>query len=135
MTPLRADIWSKELTSHPVQLFCQYIIRGLREGFRVGFNYESSQLRAKGCNLISASEHPEVVDDYLAVEKSVGRVGAIPQHLLSAIPLHISPFGVIPKKAKPGKWRLIIDLSSPMGWSVASKKNYAQCHTFQLIRW
>ena len=118
VTPLRADIWSTELTSNPDQLFCQYIIRGLREGFRVGFNYESSQLRAKGCNLISASEHPEVVDDYLAVEKSVGRMGAIPQHLLSAIPLHVSPFGVIPKKAKPGKWRLIIDLSSPVGWSV-----------------
>ncbi len=32
--------------------------------------------------------------------------------------MHTSPFGVIPKKSKPGKWRLIIDLSSPEGHSV-----------------
>ena len=32
--------------------------------------------------------------------------------------LHVSSFGVIPKKDQPGKWRLIIDLSSPWGHSV-----------------
>ena len=31
--------------------------------------------------------------------------------------MQVSPFGVIPK-SEPGKWRLIIDLSSPMGGSV-----------------
>ena len=32
--------------------------------------------------------------------------------------LHVSSFGVIPKKDQPGKWRLIVDLSSPNGSSV-----------------
>ena len=32
--------------------------------------------------------------------------------------LQISSFGVIPKKGQPGKWRLIVDLSSPWGASV-----------------
>ena len=32
--------------------------------------------------------------------------------------LHISSFGVVPKKSQPGKWRLIVDLSSPGGASV-----------------
>ena len=32
--------------------------------------------------------------------------------------LHTSRFGVIPKKHQPGKWRLILDLSSPVGASV-----------------
>lgn len=32
--------------------------------------------------------------------------------------IHISPIGVIPKKNKPGKWRLIVDLSSPACASV-----------------
>lgn len=32
--------------------------------------------------------------------------------------IHCSPFGVIPKKNKPSKWRLIVDLSSPTGESV-----------------
>ena len=29
--------------------------------------------------------------------------------------IHISPLGVIPKKNKPGKWRLIVDLSALQG--------------------
>ena len=29
-----------------------------------------------------------------------------------------SPFGVIPKSGQPGRWRLIVDLSSPEGRSV-----------------
>ena len=32
--------------------------------------------------------------------------------------MHIIPFGVIPKRNKPGKWRLILDLSSPDNYSV-----------------
>ena len=32
--------------------------------------------------------------------------------------LQVSSFGVIPKKGQPGKWRLIVDLSSPHGSSV-----------------
>ena len=32
--------------------------------------------------------------------------------------LQISPFGVIPKSHQRGKWRLILDLSSPRGRSV-----------------
>ena len=31
--------------------------------------------------------------------------------------LHVSSFGIIPKKGQPGKWRLIVDLSSPEGAS------------------
>ena len=32
--------------------------------------------------------------------------------------LYVSSFGVIPKQGQPGKWRLIVDLSSPEGASV-----------------
>ena len=32
--------------------------------------------------------------------------------------VHTSPIGVIPKKNKPGKWRLIVDLSVLQGFSV-----------------
>ena len=35
-----------------------------------------------------------------------------------ALEVHCSPFGVIPQKGKAGKWRLIVDLSSPAGGSV-----------------
>ena len=36
----------------------------------------------------------------------------------SAENIQCSPFGVIPKRNKPNKWRLILDLSSPEGHSV-----------------
>ena len=32
--------------------------------------------------------------------------------------IHISPLGVIPKKNKQGKYLLIVDLSSPAGFSI-----------------
>ena len=32
--------------------------------------------------------------------------------------IHTSPLGVIPEQNKPGKWHLIVDLSSPAGFSV-----------------
>ena len=35
--------------------------------------------------------------------------------------IHTSPLGVIPKKNKPGKWHLIVDLSSPIGSSVNNR--------------
>ena len=39
-----------------------------------------------------------------------------PRHV-SPPGIHCSPVGVIPKK-RPGKWRLIVDLSSPRGFSI-----------------
>ena len=32
--------------------------------------------------------------------------------------VHISPMGIIPKRNRPGKWRLIVDMSSPHGASL-----------------
>ena len=32
--------------------------------------------------------------------------------------IYIRPLGLIPKKNKPGKWRMIVDLSSPWGSSI-----------------
>ena len=42
----------------------------------------------------------------------------MPSGSAAAKACHVSPFGVIPKKSKPEKWRLIIDLSTPTGHSV-----------------
>ena len=41
----------------------------------------------------------------------------IPRHFIPP-GIQISPLGVIPKKNKPGNWRLIVDLLSPAGFSV-----------------
>ena len=66
--------------------------------------------------MVSASEHPEVIREYLAVECSEGRVlGPLDPALVPTA--HTCRFGVIPKGSS-GKWRLIVDMSSPEGTSV-----------------
>ena len=65
----------------------------------------------------SASLQPSVIDQYLLTECEKGRVAG--PFLISPVPnFHVSGFGVIPKTHQPGKWRLILDLSSPLGHSV-----------------
>ena len=53
-----------------------------------------------------------VVAEYLRTELQLKKGEA------KAMGIHCSPIGVIPKKNKPGKWRLIVNLSAPEGASV-----------------
>ena len=86
----------------------------LQHGLKLG--YHSAHKPAKR-NKPSALHHAHIVNAYLANEVSLGRVAG--PFSSSPFPgLHISSFGVIPKKGQPGKWRLIVDLSSPGGASV-----------------
>ena len=68
----------------------------------------------------SAHDHPEVIDDYLAKECSLGRMlGPFTMDDLAALPQYqINRVGVIPKGHGTGKWRLITDLSFPPERSV-----------------
>ncbi len=68
----------------------------------------------------SAYSNPNVVDEYIAAEREKGRlIGPFSkQDLPSSVVIQASPFGVIPKRNRPGKWRLIVDLSSPRHSSV-----------------
>ena len=117
VSPMRVDKLLQEVLTHPDQSFVTYVLDGLQNGFRVGFNPASVSLKSATQNMPSASLQPSVIDDYLYTELAKGRVAS----RLSSPPflyLHISRFGVIPKKHQPGKWRLILDLSSPDGHSV-----------------
>ena len=83
----------------------------------LGFDASSVSLQATSSTMRSALEHPSVMGDYLKVEVSCGRVaGPLTTPLVPG--LHISRFGVIPENNQPGKWHLILDLSSPAGHSV-----------------
>ena len=66
----------------------------------------------------SADEHPEIVSKYLEGELRYGRLAELDEGIAKAVGVHISLFGVIPKKSRPNKWRLILDLSSPGGNSI-----------------
>ena len=76
--------------------------------------------------------HAHIVDAYLANEVSSGRVAG--PFSSSPFPcLHISSFGVIPKKGQPGKWRLIVDLSSP-GCASVNNSIDPQDYSLQYIK-
>ena len=112
-TPLIAPAWTRMLKGHPDTVFANYILSGIESGFRIGFKHSNRTLKPARKNMKSTDEHPEVVDAYLQIEVSRNRVVHLPP---ASLPwFQPSAFGVI---HKPGKWRLIVDLSSPEGHSV-----------------
>ena len=117
VSPLQLSQFQAELVDHPDQAAVAYVLNGLREGFRIGFEPLSVSLQSASTNMRSALVHPSVIDAYLETEVSCGRVAG-PFTTPPFPDLHISRFGVVPKSNQPGKWRLILDLSSPDGHSV-----------------
>ena len=115
-TPLRFRAWERTLAQHPDGEFAGYVLRGIAEGFRIGYSRASWPCESARRNMQSAKENSEVVRGYLEEEMAAGRVVG-PLEMGSVQGVQISPFGVIPK-SQPGKWRLIVDLSSPQGKSV-----------------
>ena len=116
VSPLKLQQFTTELQCHPDRSKVDYVLSGIAHGFNIGCSPQV-QLTAARKNKASAYEHPEIVDAYLQNEVSLGRVAG-PFETPPLPDLHISSFGVIPKSGQPGKWRLILDLSSPHGFSI-----------------
>ena len=115
-SPLRVDNWRQALRNHPDKQFVQYLLEGLAQGFHIGFNPEQRCTSCKS-NMRSADDNPQPVDKYIQTELAAGRiVGPFLPHQVEGA--QVSSFGVIPKANQPGKWRLILDLSSPYQQSV-----------------
>ncbi len=126
-SPLRLhwDAWRTALSAHPDEVFAQYILRGIWQGFRIGFDPAQLLVSARR-NCPSVWEHPEVVEQYVSREITAGRmIGPFPPHMIPG--LHISRMGVVPKGHVPGKWRLITDLSFPRDASVNDGINPRLC--------
>ena len=91
-----------------------YLITGFCFGFPIPFHGPSSSTAAP--NLLSAAQHPDVVDRYLAKELLTQRVAGPFSH--PPLPnFRVSPIGVVPKKT-PGEFRCIQHLSYPKGASI-----------------
>ena len=103
---------------------------GFREGFRIGFHPLSVKLKSASNNCPSSRNHTGVIDDYLTTENRAGRVAG-PLKTPPFSYLQISRFGVIPKKNKINAWRLILDLSFPLGRNVnggIDKNEFPVCY-------
>ena len=99
-SPLSPMAWAAALSGHPDRALAGFLLRGLSEGFRIGF-FRSAPLRGATRNMLSALQHPEVVESYLEKECSLQRMlGPFPPETLPR--LHINRFGVIPKGHNTG---------------------------------
>ena len=113
-SPLIQSQWSALLTDHPDRRFAEYIVSGIQQGFRIGFNRQQQLGTSPGNR---PSSVPNIISEYLHREVILGRMVKLPPYFWPKN-VHSSPIGIIPKKGKPGKWRLIVDLSSPESFSV-----------------
>lgn len=116
VTPLIPEAWEALLQDHPDQALAKYIAEGLRNGFHIGYNKDKAR-RSATSNMPSATKNPEPVQKYVDNEVTEQRILG-PFTPEEATHIHVSRFGVIPKRHQPGKWRLILDLSSPEGKSI-----------------
>ena len=115
----------QEVFTQPDQPFVTYVLDGLQNVFRFGFNPASVFLKSATKNMLSASLQPSVIDDNLHTELAKGRVAGS----FSSPPLpnlHISRFGVIPPKNTShanGAWFGIFLLLMMTAWMTALKKD------------
>ena len=72
-TPLVLSEWVRLLSHHPDKAFARYICKGLQEGFTVG-SQRGSALQSAHANMLSAQEHPGVIEQYLHEELSHNRM-------------------------------------------------------------
>ena len=116
-TPLVQDSWRHCLQEHPNQQLTQFFLKGISEGFRVGYGIQATSPKSSKRNLQSALLHPEVIDNYIQNELSAHRMAG-PFSVDECCFVNINRFGVIPKHHQANKWRLIVDLSHPEGFSI-----------------
>ncbi len=104
VTPLKWLSWWSELQEHPDKEWVEYLVRGLKYGFRIGDDQSRVTMTRKRGMAFEASHHEELIDDYLKKEESEKKMWRLSYDTLNS-EVQCSPFGVIPKKGRPGKWR------------------------------
>ena len=74
-TPLIAEAWRQYLTHHPNQLLTYFFLKGLREGFHIGFNsHLLPNLKSSRRNWDGAIQQPIMVYKYLWLALSTNQI-------------------------------------------------------------
>ena len=93
---LNFELFEAELTLYSDRAKPNFVLQGIKEGFRLGCD-KPVTLRSARKNKLSAYQHSGVIDAYLANEVRLGRVAG-PFDAPPMQDIHVSSFGVIPKK-------------------------------------
>lgn len=119
-------MWQQSLADHPDKQFSSYILQGLAHGFHIGVD-RSIALRPSRGNMPSVREQPQLVQAHIQAEfEARCLLGPLPPHLACLV--QTNPTGLIPKPHQPGKFKLIVDLSSPAGASVNDAISISACY-------
>ena len=124
-SPLQWKVWDKALRDQLDQRFRNYIVTGLRDGFRIGFESPRSYQPVTK-NMRSAEEKADVISSYLQEECASGRVLGPLNEDFSNLGVIVNRFGEIPK-GTCGKGHLIVDLSFPESKSVNDRIDSTFC--------
>ena len=116
-TPLVQNTWRQYLHQHPNRRLVQFFLKGISEGFRIGYGSYAKGPKSSKQNLQSALLHPQIVDDYIKTELLTHRVAG-PYSTDECPGVIVNRFGVIPKLHQANKWHLIVYLSHLDGFSI-----------------
>ena len=109
-TPLVLDAWRVALQSHPDRGWVECLLTGMHEGFRIGL-IQTPQCQSSQGNTPSATDKAEVDSSFLTSQCEKGRMlGPLPPEDSTGV--ITSRMAAIAKKVA-GKWRVVVDLSSP----------------------
>ncbi len=70
MSPLRWRVWQEELKEHPDTEWVEFLVRGIRDGFRLGRDQSKVVLERRGGTRYEATQHSGVIGNYLEKEVS-----------------------------------------------------------------
>jgi hypothetical protein len=113
-TPLQADKWEQELQAAKITHKYPHLVHSIRYGFYAGIPPIHSTFSPP--NNISDIISQSAFDTVMAKEIELGRwIGPFSQTELEKFlgPFQTSPITMIPKPGKPGKFRLLENLSYP----------------------
>lgn len=94
-TPLKVDAWQHYLSDHPDQTYVDYLLSGIKAGFRIGFDSVQSLTQPKH-HIKSAYEHADIASTHLKKDCTQGFMFG-PLTLVDLPPVHLNRIGVIPK--------------------------------------
>ena len=94
ITPLLPHQWEEELSQHPDQSLVSYVVFGLTPGFHIGYQRQGCSRMSAKRNMVSAVQHPNPVQQYLASEQEAGRITG-PFREQEVPEVHMSRFGVM----------------------------------------
>ena len=113
--PLRADVWEVALAEHPGSTWANYLVQGMRQGFRIGLKGDV-HCRSVTSNAPSAHRQSTQVTKFISQQLTCGyMLGPLDPQQASGVVR--SRLAATPKKT-PNHWHTIVNLSSPEKASV-----------------